>query len=81
MLFKTDSLKKLISPHQRKAISLETSVIYVRTLVWALKFEIDPDDKTVSSFSRFLLSTFANPQEIQRAGFELRHLRSRKNTL
>lgn len=54
-MFQTDSLKKLISPHQRKAVSLETSVIYVPTLVWALKFEISPDSKTVSFFSRFII--------------------------
>lgn len=60
------TLKKLISPHQRKAISLETSVIYAQTLVWALKFEIAPDNKTVSFFLdlSFLFSTFTNPQEI-----------------
>lgn len=55
MLFKTDSLKKLISPHQRKVVSLETSLIYVQTLVWALKLKIDPDNKTASSFSRFII--------------------------
>lgn len=54
-MFKTDSLKKLISPHQRKAVSLETSVIYVQTLVWALKSKISPDNKTVSFFSRFII--------------------------
>lgn len=54
-MFQTDSLKKLISPHQRKAVSLETRVIYVPTLVWALKFEISPDSKTVSFFSGFII--------------------------
>lgn len=52
---KTGSWKKLISPHQREVISVETSMIYGRTRVWALKFEIDPDSKTVSSLGGFII--------------------------
>lgn len=53
--FKTSSWKKLISPHQSEAISVKTSVIYGQTCVWALKFEIDPDSKTVSSLGGFII--------------------------